>query len=247
VISVTILTKDSARYLHTVLQSVRSFAEVVVLDSGSSDETLSIARRFPNVKVFTTQFKGFGLLHNEASALAQHDWILSLDSDEVMTEGLAREIAALRLEEGCVYAFPRRNYYNGKVIRGCGWSPDRQLRLYHRKRTRFTEAQVHEGVIVTGLRKVALSEPVDHYSYHGVADFLTKMQRYSELFAKEHQGKMRSSLGIAIGHSLAAFLKSYVVKRGIACGQEGFIISVYNANMAFYKYLRLHEANQRPP
>src|SRR6202142_322498 len=108
-ISVTILTKNSARHLYQVLDAVRAFDEVVILDSGSSDDTLEIAREFPNVKMHTTRFKGFGALHNEASALARNDWILSLDSDEVMTTELVREITALPLNEHAVYSVCMHN------------------------------------------------------------------------------------------------------------------------------------------
>ena len=244
-ISVTILTKDSARHLHKVLHAVRGFDEVVVLDSGSSDETLAIARQFPNVRVYSTQFKGFGPVHNEAAAFARNDWILSLDSDEVITPALVQEIAGLSLDEGCVYSLSMHNFYNGKWIRWCGWHPDEHVRLYHRKRTRFTDAPVHEAVITNGLRKISLGAPVEHYSYTCVADFLTKTQRYSELFAQQHQGKTRSSVAKAIAHGIGAFLKNYVVKRGFLGGREGFIISVTGGVCGFYKYMKLLEANER--
>jgi glycosyltransferase involved in cell wall biosynthesis len=244
-ISVTILTKDSARLLRKVLNALSAFEEVLVLDTGSSDETLAIAREFANVRVHSTHFKGFGPLHNEAAALARHDWILSLDSDEVMTPELSREIAALALDDGCVYSISLHNYFNGKWIRWCGWYPDRHVRLYNKKRTRFTDAPVHEEIIGDGLREIALRAPVAHYSYTCVADFLTKIQRYSDLFAQQHRGKVSSSLSKAIGRGLAAFVKSYVLKRGFLGGPEGFLISTSNAISAFYRYMKLLEANQK--
>src|SRR5689334_14906085 len=102
-VSATILTKNSSRRLRQVLESARGFDEVVVLDSGSADDTRELARQFPNVTVRVTVFKGFGPLHNEASELARHDWIFSLDSDEVVTPELARELAALSPDPGTVY------------------------------------------------------------------------------------------------------------------------------------------------
>ena len=244
-ISVTILTKDSARTLPQALHAARSFDEVIVLDSGSSDGTLAIARGFANVQVHSTQFKGFGPLHNEAAGLARHDWILSLDSDEVMTPALCQELAALSLDPGCVYSLLMHNYYNGKWIRYCGWHPDKHARLYNRKRTRFTDAQVHEAIILDGLNEVTLSAPVEHYSYTCIADFLTKAQRYSDLFTQQHQGRTRSSVSKAVLHGLGAFLKNYLVKRGFMAGREGFVISVTSAVCGFYKYMKLLEANER--
>jgi len=244
-ISITILTKNSARHLAKVLDSVRSFDEVVILDSGSSDDTLAITRQFPNVRVFETQFKGFGPLHNEATGLARNDWIFSLDSDEVMTDELVREINALLLDENTVYSVAMRNYYNGKWIRWCGWYPDRHVRLFNRKKSRFTEDEVHERIITNGFQEIALAGPVKHYSFNCAADFLTKAQFYSDLFAQQNRGKRSSSMGKAVRHGIGAFVKSFFIKRGFLGGREGLTISVGNAIGAFYKYLKLLEANQR--
>lgn len=244
-ISVTILTKNSARHLSEVLHSVRSFDEVVILDSGSSDDTLDIASQFSNVVIYTTRFKGFGPLHNEASALARNNWIFSLDSDEVMTAELVQEIGSLALEEDAIYSVCMHNYYNGKWIRRCGWYPDRHVRFFHRNKTRFTENEVHERILADGLREIALAGPVRHYSFSCVADFITKVQLYSDLFARQHQGKKSASIGKAVRHGLAAFAKSFLIKRGFLDGREGFIVSAANGMGTFYKYLKLMEANAK--
>lgn len=244
-ISVTILTKNSAKYLEEVLSSLRKFNEVVLYDTGSNDNTLEIAQKFSNVVIFRESFQGFGPTHNLASQAAKNAWILSIDSDEVVTPEMAEEITSLQLDSNCVYSFPRNNYYNGKFIKYCGWHPDHQVRLYDRTKTRFTDAQVHEAIITKGRQLVCLKSPLQHYSYASTADFLSKMQSYSTLFATQNQGKKNSSLGKAIGHGLFAFFKSYVIKKGVLGGYEGFAISVYNGNTAFYKYLKLYEANQK--
>lgn len=244
-ISVTILTKNSAAYLHEVLQALSTFDEVLVCDTGSEDQTLEIAALFPNVTIQRIPFKGFGPTHNDASSLARNEWILSIDSDEVVTPELRQEIEALDLELGCVYSFPRHNEYRGKWIKWCGWHPDRQVRLYNRNETAFTNAQVHESIITDHLEQIQLKFPLRHYSYAKVSDFLLKMQAYSDLFALQYQGKKTSSLPKAIMHGIFAFFKSFILKRGFLGGQEGFEISIYNANTAFYKYLKLAEANQK--
>jgi glycosyltransferase involved in cell wall biosynthesis len=244
-ISVTILTKNSKKYLPEVLQSLQMFPEILIYDTGSTDETLEIAVKFPNVTIHKGKLDGFGPTHNIASSLAKNDWILSIDSDEIVTSKMAEEIAALTLNPQAVYSFPRDNYYNGKHIRWCGWYPDRQMRLYNRKQTRFTDAQVHEAIITDGMEKISLKEPFIHYSYDTVSDFLSKMQSYSDLFAKQNVGKKPSSVSKAVLHGVFAFFKSYVLKRGFLGGREGFEISVYNANTAFYKYLKLLELQER--
>lgn len=244
-ISVTILTKNSQAYLKEVLDALTAFDEVLICDTGSQDSTLEITRQFPNTKVVERTFSGFGPTHNIASSLAKHDWILSIDSDEVLTPELAKEISLLDLNENSVYSFPRHNEYRGKWIKWCGWHPDRQIRIYNRTKTAFTEAQVHEAIIIKDLKVVELNSPLRHYSYANVADFLTKMQSYSTLFAIQYQGKKSSSLCKAVLHGLFAFIKSFFIKRGFMGGHEGFEISFYNANTAFYKYLKLAEANEK--
>ncbi len=242
-ISVTILTKNSQPYLREVLKALHSFDEVVVCDTGSTDDTLDIAQQFSNVILYQKPFIGFGPTHNIASSLARHDWILSIDSDEVVTPQLAQEIQGLILTRGCVYSLSRRNDYKGKWIKWCGWYPDRQIRLYNRRETQFTDAQVHESIISAHLKEVFLKSPLLHYSYANISDFLTKMQSYSSLFATQYQGCKSSSMSKAIVHGLFAFLKSYIWKRGFLGGSEGLEISIYNGNTAFYKYLKLAEAN----
>lgn len=242
-ITVTILTKNSEKYLREVLNSVKGFDEVLLFDNGSTDRTFEIASHFPNVKIHKGAFEGFGPTHNKASSLAKNDWILSLDSDEVITEELAKEIAEQTLHEKSVYSFPRHNYYRNTFIHSCGWYPDRQVRIYNRLHTRFTDAKVHEAIIVKGMDHIRLKAPMIHYSYANLSDFLNKMQTYSDLFAKQNVGKKSSSPSKALMHGFFAFFKSYVIKRGILNGYAGFVISIYNANTAFYKYLKLYEAN----
>jgi glycosyltransferase involved in cell wall biosynthesis len=243
-LSVTVLTKNSQRYLREVLSALDSFDEIVVYDTGSEDRTLEMAREFSNISLYEGPFIGFGPTHNRASACARHDWILSIDSDEIVTPALAREIAALKLTRGHVYSFPRHNEYRGKWIRWCGWHPDRQIRLYHRLDTQFTEAQVHESIEWCHLKEVPLCSPLRHYSYQEISEFLHKMQLYTSLFARQYQGKKGASFGHALFHGGYAFLRSYFLKRGFLGGREGFEISLYNANTAFYKYLKLAEANR---
>lgn len=242
-ISVTILTKNSRKYLTEVLSALKSFDEVVLYDTGSSDDTLDIGKKFPNVIIYQERFIGFGPTHNKASAVAKNDWILSIDSDEIVTPEMAAEIQKILLNPKCVYSFPRNNYFNGKFIKWCGWYPDRQVRLYNRKSTSFSDLQVHEGIKIENLEHIPLQTPMRHYSYSSISNFLEKMQLYSDLYAKQNQGKISSSPTKAILHGIFAFFKSYILKRGFLGGYEGYVISKYNAHTAYYKYLKLYEAN----
>jgi len=239
-ISVTILTKNSARHIKQVLQALGSFPEVVVVDTGSEDDTKQIVSQFSNVVLHERDFIGFGPTHNEAALLASFDWILSIDSDEVVSEELKEEIASIELDEDSVYSFWRKNYYRGKHIKGCGWYPDRVVRMYNRKRTRFSDDLVHESIRANGCKTRALRSSVTHYPYHCVGGFLQKMDMYSELFSQQRSGKT-ASMWTAISHAFFAFFKSYILQRGWLLGAEGFEISWFNMNCVFYKYLKLRE------
>jgi glycosyltransferase involved in cell wall biosynthesis len=243
-ISVTVLTKNSQETITLALNSLQKFPEVILYDSGSTDSTLAIAAQFPNVKIIRGKFLGFGSTHNTASALASHDWVLSIDSDEALTPELAEEILNLTLDPQTVYQIFRHNYFNGKWMRYCGgWYPDPVIRLYNRTATRFSHDAVHEKVLSQGMTLTSLSSPLLHTPYRSIEDFLAKMQSYSTLFAKQHQGK-KSSLPKAIAHGCFAFLKSYVLKKGFLGGKEGFIISLYNGQTTYYKYLKLMQMNR---
>lgn len=243
-ISVTILTRNSEKYLRNVLEAVRGFSEVIVYDTGSTDETKAIASSFPNVVWHEGPFEGFGKTHNAASNLASNAWILSIDSDEVMTPALKKEIEALVLDEGCVYSVPRQNFYRGKWIKGCGWWPDRVVRLYHRGKTAFSDRLVHEAVKAEGMQVRPLFHPLQHYPYAEVSDFLRKMQHYSDLHAKGDT--KRASVCKAFFRGMFAFFKSFILKRGFLDGQEGFLISLYNGQTTFYKYLKVWERSSSP-
>lgn len=245
VISACILTKNSERSLPDTLAALRQFDEIIILDTGSNDRTVAIAQTFPNTVVHHTPFTGFGSLRNQAAEIAKHDWILAIDSDEVLSPGLEKEIFSLSLDSACIYEIGFWNYYNGKRIHGCGWHPERHIRLYHRRSTQFSSSSIHEGIIRKDFLKIIrLNHPIYHTPYRSTFDFIFKMQLYSDLFAIEHRGKRPSSFSKALGHAFGALLKSYFLKRGFLLGKEGAIISWYNANVAFYKYLKLAEANQ---
>lgn len=242
-ITVTILTKNSAKTIARTLGSLTHFSQVIVYDTGSTDKTLEIARQFSNVEVIEGPFKGFGPTHNEASSLALYDWILSIDSDEWLSPELEHEIEALKLDPHCVYSLRRRNYFQDTWIWSCGWAPDWQKKLYYRKVTQFTQAMVHESIESRGLTLVRLRSYLNHEPYRSLEDFLTKMQQYSSLFAQQSPKKVTP--WTAIGHGLFTFFKSYFLKRGFLQGYKGWLISLYNAHCALYKYLKLYERGLR--
>jgi len=192
-ISVTMLTRNSERLLARALGALQWCEEVVVLDHDSTDRTAEIAAGFANVSFhrLAGPFPGFGPAHCRAVALARHDWILSVDSDEVVTPELATEIAALGLDAGTVYQVRFRNFYGGREIASAGWSNESHERLFNRRRANFDQRAVHEHIVGSGLRTVTLRHAINHYSIHEVADFLRKSAFYGRLRAADRDAPPR--------------------------------------------------------
>lgn len=237
-ITITMLTKNSAETLGRVLDSVHAFPEIIIIDTGSTDETIAIARRYSNVHLHEHAFTSFGELRNMAAELASNDWIFALDSDEVVTSPDSILSASLKPEH--TYSLPYRNFYRGKEITFCGWDKEHHTRLYNKKKTAFTTDKIHEAVIE--LETDTIPCPIHHYSYRSISDFLVKLDRYTTLFAEQYKGTRRSSLAKALLKSWWAFFRSYILQRGFLGGFEGYLISRYIGETAFYKYLKLREA-----
>lgn len=244
-ISVIMLTRNSSEYLIQSLNALEMFNEIIVLDNGSTDDTLEIARSFKNVNLHTHEFIGFGPLKQLAVSLAANDWILSIDSDEIIRKKLGEEILSLSLDKESVYAIKRDNYYAERLVRCCGWNNDYVLRLFHRNKVYFNDKQVHESLIIGDAKVQKLNYSMQHYSFKNAEELIYKMQHYSTLYALENTGKKGSSVWKAWSRACFAFIKNYIFQKGFVCGYEGLLISVSNANGVFYKYIKLLEENKK--
>ncbi|OSI35176.1 glycosyltransferase family 2 protein [Neisseria dumasiana] len=245
--SAVMLVKNSERYLQEVLTALTDFDEVLLLDNGSTDRTLEIAARFGNVRVCKHEFTGFGPMKNLAASLAKHNWIFSIDSDEVPDAELVENIrrAVEHNDPQTVYTLLRLNHYNGRLIKGCTWYPDILPRLYQRTHTGFSDRKVHEGIVLppqTVVRK--LNGHLKHYSYENVEGLIHKMQHYSTLYAEENRYKKDATPFKGLLHGAVAFIKNYLLKRGFMYGADGLIISSVNAQGSYYKYVKLYEHNR---
>lgn len=244
-ISVTILVKNNEKKIEFVLNALKEFKEIIIIDTGCYDRTIKIVQKYPSVKIYKKEFIGFGPLHNFAVSKASYNWILSVDADEVLSTDLVNEILHLKLQSQCVYALPFKNYALNKWIRHCGWFPESHVRLYHRATTSFSNQSVHESVFSKGLKVHKLKGFVHHYPYDSVDQFLKKMRFYASLFAKAHQGKKKSSPSKALRHGIFAFIKHYFLKLGFLDSWEGLLISCIQAETTFYKYLQLYYLNKQ--
>jgi len=244
-ISVVMLTKNSSLYLDEVMNALKEFDEVIILDNGSTDNTLEIARTFRKVKIHEHEFIGFGPLKQLAVSFAKNDWILSVDSDEIVSDELVQEILSLSLNKEKVYAIKRDNYYGERLIRCCGWENDYVLRLFYKKKVQFDNKQVHESLMLNHATIQKLHNTMKHFSFKNAEGLIHKMQQYSTLYALENRGRKKSSAWKAFGRALFSFIKNYIFQKGFLCGYEGLIISVSNANGVFYKYMKLKEYEKK--
>ncbi|MGH8414644.1 MAG: glycosyltransferase family 2 protein [Gammaproteobacteria bacterium] len=244
-ISVVLMVRDAAATLASTLESIREFDEVLIYDNGSSDDTLAIAARYPNVKIRKGTFSGFGPTRNTAAALARHDWIFSLDADEVMEPGLAACAAGLALDKPeQVYAVQRQNYLLGKRVRHGGWGSQWLTRLYNRQTHKFTDVAVHEKVeLKSGEQPVQLVGVLQHTAMRDAGDFLVKMHRYTMLKAGESTRTYPP--GIIFLKTIWAFIRAYFLRLGLLDGWRGLLISVSEANGVFYKYMVIYSQRKQ--
>ncbi|HSW64686.1 MAG TPA: glycosyltransferase family 2 protein [Dissulfurispiraceae bacterium] len=240
-LSVAIIALNEEDRLPACLESVRFADEVVVVDSGSTDRTVAIAEA-SGCRVYVEDWKGFGRQKQSAVDKCRHNWVLIIDADERVPPETAAAICTSIQDaaiDGC--SFPRKNFFNGKWIRSCGWWPDRVVRLFRRDRGNMKDVLVHETVHVRGV-VVDLDTPLYHYPIRSLSDVLVKINRYSSLGAEKlYQAGGRSSVFKAAIKGIAAFMKTYFLQRGVFGGAEGFILSFSHGVYTCYKYLKLCE------
>lgn len=239
-VSVTVITRDEAANIDACLASVAWADEVLVVDCGSTDRTVEIARA-RGARVIVKDWPGYSAQKNFAAAEASNDWILSVDADERVTPELASEIRSTLATSPTIAGFriPRVTWHLGRWIRTTDWYPDYQLRLYDRRRASWKERRVHESVTADG-PVGQLKNELQHYAYRDITHHHQTMDRYTTLAAEDMyaSGRRAGVVDVAL-HPPAAFLRNYVLRRGFTDGMPGFIISVMNAHYVFLKFAKL--------
>jgi glycosyltransferase involved in cell wall biosynthesis len=245
-VSVTIITRDEAAHIGACLASVGWADERIVVDSGSTDGTADLART-SGARVIVREWPGYSAQKNFAAEQASHDWILSLDADERVPPDLAAEIQARLGTEPPEAGFriPRVTWHFDRWIRTTDWYPDPQLRLYDRRRARWATHRVHESVRAEG-PVGRLRHDLHHYAYQDIAHHHRTMDRYTTLAAESmHAAGRRAGVVALAVHPAAAFLRNYILRRGILDGTAGFIISAMNAYYVFLKFAKLWALTRR--
>ncbi|CAB3748767.1 glycosyltransferase family 2 protein [Paraburkholderia solisilvae] len=247
-LGVAIITKNAAARLAECLQSVAFADEIVVIDGGSTDATVDIARTYGARVLTETDWPGFGPQKNRALDALATTWILSIDADEIVTPELAVSIAAALAEPRAqVYALDRLSAFCGHWVRHSGWYPDWIPRLFRRGAARFSDDLVHERLV--------FSTPVErlagkllHHSYEDFETVLRKLDAYSTAGARQrHAAGQRGSFGKALARGAWAFVRTYVLRRGFLDGRAGFMIAVFNAGTVYYRFLKLAHLDARKP
>lgn len=247
-LSIILITKNESINLVACLSTLSFAQEWIVVDSGSTDSTVEIARRFGASVLITQDWPGFGKQKNRALDLATGDWVLSIDADERVTPELAAEIQmAISTSSADIFDIPRRTSFCGQWIDHCGWSPDRVARLFRRGRARFNENLVHESLQAeqVGQSIQNLKNPLLHYSYPTPNHYWDKLKIYSEAWATQKQAEGKTaSISRALAASCVAFVRSYIIRLGFLDGALGFVVCQMQAQATFYKYFQLYFLNQ---
>jgi glycosyltransferase involved in cell wall biosynthesis len=238
-ITATIITLNEERHIARAIESLRCCDEIVVVDSGSVDRTVELASNL-GARVLESPWPGYSTQKNFAAERATHDWILSLDADEALSESLEGEIWTLKKKGPAydAYTMPRLAQYLGRWILHSGWYPDRKVRLYNRNKAKWVGNFVHESLEVEG-RIGHLESNLLHFTCDSLSEHLKTMDRYTTLAAEELVSNKEK---IALRHMILdpawTFTKTYFVQRGFQDGLEGLTIAYMAALYTFLKYAK---------
>jgi glycosyltransferase involved in cell wall biosynthesis len=247
-LSVVIVCKNEAEVIGRTLQSVESLTDDIVLyDNGSSDGTQDIARA-RGAKVFEGNWEGFGKTKKKVVELARHDWVLSIDADEVLDQDLKESLLHLQFtNENFVYEIKFKNFFGTRQLKHGEWGRDKHIRLFNRRRVNWDEASVHEKLALNpDTRVLPLKGFILHQTVKDISEYTRKIIQYALLNATKYhlQGKRSSWIKLYLG-PFFAFVKYYFFHLGFLDGWEGFVCARMTAFYTFLKYARLRELNRQ--
>lgn len=249
-ISVVIITKNEAHIIGNTLRSLQGITDdIVIVDSGSTDDTVNICRNF-NAHIIEPGWNGYGPNKNIGIAAARHDWILNIDADEALDEQLRQELLELPLQDvNEVFEMRFKNFFMNKWIRHGEWGTDKHIRLFNRKAVTWNEAAVHENLqLGPQIRTRLLTGYILHYTVHSSAEYEQKTIAYARLNAQKYQqqGKKAGWLKRYLS-PLFSFIQNYIFRLGFLDGKEGLLIARTTARYTYLKYTYLKELNNQSP
>lgn len=245
-ISAAIITFNEERNIARALESLRCCDEIVVVDSGSTDRTVELATKL-GARVIDMAWRGYSGQKNYASDQCEHDWVLSLDADEALSEALEGEIWQIKKNGPAfdAYTMPRLAQYLGRWILHSGWYPDRKIRLFDRRRAKWVGEYVHESVAAEGTVG-HLKSNILHFTCNSLSEHLKTMDRYTTL-AAEQLVELKTPVGwpdLALDPAWT-FFRTYVLQRGFLDGFEGLAIAHMAALYNFLKYAKAKNMSPR--
>ncbi|GAB2831089.1 glycosyltransferase family 2 protein [Ferruginibacter profundus] len=247
-LSVVIITRNEAHIIGTTLQSLQGITDdIIIVDSGSTDTTIAIAKSF-GATIIETSWDGYGPNKNKGIAVARYNWILNLDADEAIDSTLKAAIQQLNpADENTVYNFKFKNFFCNKWIRYGEWSGDKHVRLFNRNIIRWNDAAVHEGLTLNNTTKMLLLPGhVLHYTTQNIDEYISKTINYARLNATKYhvQGKQANFFKLRMAPGLT-FFQHYILRLGFLDGWEGYLIAKTTAWYTFLKYSFLKEMNRQ--
>jgi glycosyltransferase involved in cell wall biosynthesis len=239
-LSVAIITKDEEARLPDCLRSVSFADDIVVVDSGSTDRTVEIAKE-SGCRIFVEDWKGYGPQKNSAIEKCRHPWVLLLDADERLSPGAQEVIGeVLKAPRADAYTVQRKNYLHGKWLRHSGYWPDRQVRLVNRERGSF-QGTIHETWAAHGSIE-NLDACIEHYAFSDYSDMLKTLDDYSTVIAGElYASGRRAHFLSPLYHGTGMFFKIYFLELGMLDGMDGLVTALLKAGGSFFKYAKLLE------
>ena len=241
-ISAVIMTRDEAKNIQGAIESLGFAQQIVVADTGSSDNTIELARN-AGAEVYSIDFDGFGSSKNRALEYCSGDWIFFLDADERVSPELAKSISrnVVGNSEFDGYAVNRLSYFLGKPVRHSGWHPDYVLRLFKKGCGKFSDRLVHEGIELKGAAG-KLEGLLYHYSYVNLDQYIEKLNVYSRLNAEEmYKNSRKWHFWDLVIHPAGTFIKMYILKAGFLDGVSGFVLAILSSYHVFVKYAKLRQ------
>jgi glycosyltransferase involved in cell wall biosynthesis len=245
-LGVALIALNAAARLAQCLAALSFADDIVLIDGGSTDDTVAIAQAHGARVIAAPDWPGFGPQKNRAIAALSTDWILSIDTDEIVSPELAVSIrAALSANAAEVYALDRLSSFCGQWVHHSGWYPDWVPRLFKRGAARFSDDLVHER-LVFDTPAARLSGKLMHYSYEDFETVLRKLDVYSSAGARQRRtAGQRGGFGKALTRGVWAFVRTYLLRGGFLDGRAGFMIAVFNAETVYYRFLKLGRPCQR--
>lgn len=241
-LSVIIIAKNEARTIAHCLRSIQWVDEIIVLDSGSTDDTLKIAREYTPHVYQTTDWQGYGIQKQRALNYATGTWVLNLDADEWVNDSLRKEIQqAMTQSSFDAYRIPIHLHFYGRSMKYTSWCPQRHIRMFRRLGAKYNENIVHEAICLPHDFKIgALKGPIQHDSFRDITHALSKMNNYSTFSAtmRRSQQKTPSFLQTVLG-ACWMFFRCYFVQKGVLEGKHGFVLAVLTAQGSFYRNLKM--------